>query len=411
MAKFKGLGETLEDKVLVRKLLNSAPKKFLPIVATIEQYQDLDEMSFEEAIGRLTAYEERIKSQDTLETNDQDKLLIASSNNKSYGKWRGGSSCIIILAKSTHPDICLQFLYLGNDDCSCSSMREFLVRIVCQNWFGSGIYSWVPHTESIPHAYLVSSLATIIGVLSYLLLLHMSKPQKKQQQQEATLTWKHIPQLQPHHNLFQCRSRGNNGFASVSMLEFEPTAVQLLKHLSKILHKEGRHRLSKNIIYSWSESWARKCDESNRICTGKQEGLKGYWKGSFAQVVRVLPYSVVQLFAYDTYKTDVTMFTNVRLGVYAISGSHKDAKEEGWDLSIGNRPKAQYDAFVAVASPRLRSTHWILLDDNKMTSIKVTTFDAMKCLILASEVESALNCRFVGYARAYHAMLLIRPWL
>ncbi|GKA07394.1 zinc finger, CCHC-type containing protein [Tanacetum coccineum] len=63
MAKFKGLGETLEDKVLVRKLLNSAPKKFLPIY--------------------------NYKHQDTLETNDQDKLLMASSNNKSYGKWRG----------------------------------------------------------------------------------------------------------------------------------------------------------------------------------------------------------------------------------------------------------------------------------------------------------------------------------
>ncbi|GJY01342.1 zinc finger, CCHC-type containing protein [Tanacetum coccineum] len=87
-AKFRGLGENLEDKILVRKLLNSAPKKFLPIVATIEQYQDLDEMSFEEAIGRLTAYEERIKSQDTLEANDQDKLLMTSSNNKNYGKWR-----------------------------------------------------------------------------------------------------------------------------------------------------------------------------------------------------------------------------------------------------------------------------------------------------------------------------------
>nr|GEV88978.1 zinc finger, CCHC-type [Tanacetum cinerariifolium] len=78
MAKFKGLGETLEDKVLVRKLVNSAPNKFLPIVATIEQYHDLDEMSFEEVVGRLTAYEERIKSQDTLEANDQDKLLMAS---------------------------------------------------------------------------------------------------------------------------------------------------------------------------------------------------------------------------------------------------------------------------------------------------------------------------------------------
>ncbi|GJU51564.1 zinc finger, CCHC-type containing protein [Tanacetum coccineum] len=89
MAKFKGLGETLEDKVLVRKLLNSVPKKFLPIMATIEQYQDLGEMSFEEAVGRLTSYEERIKSQDTLEANDQDKLLMAISNNKKYGKWRG----------------------------------------------------------------------------------------------------------------------------------------------------------------------------------------------------------------------------------------------------------------------------------------------------------------------------------
>nr|GEY43942.1 hypothetical protein [Tanacetum cinerariifolium] len=89
MAKFKGLDETLEDKVLVRKLLNSVPKKFLPIVATIKQYQDLDEMSFEEAIGRLTAYEERIKSQDTLEAKDQDKLLMTSSNNKAYRKWRG----------------------------------------------------------------------------------------------------------------------------------------------------------------------------------------------------------------------------------------------------------------------------------------------------------------------------------
>nr|GEW00092.1 zinc finger, CCHC-type [Tanacetum cinerariifolium] len=46
-------------------------------------------MSFEESIGKLTAYEERIKSQDTLEANDQDKLLMANSNNKTYGKWRG----------------------------------------------------------------------------------------------------------------------------------------------------------------------------------------------------------------------------------------------------------------------------------------------------------------------------------
>nr|GFB92283.1 zinc finger, CCHC-type [Tanacetum cinerariifolium] len=88
-AKFRNLGTTLESKIFVRKLLNSVPKKFLPIVATIEQYQNLDEMSFEEAVGRLTAFEERIKSEDTLEANDQDKLLMASSNYQSHGKGQG----------------------------------------------------------------------------------------------------------------------------------------------------------------------------------------------------------------------------------------------------------------------------------------------------------------------------------
>nr|GEZ34060.1 zinc finger, CCHC-type [Tanacetum cinerariifolium] len=84
MVKFKGLGETLQDKVLVRKLLNSVPKKFLPIAATIEQYQDLDEMSFEEVVGRLIAYEERIKSQDEQEESYQNELLMARSTNQNH---------------------------------------------------------------------------------------------------------------------------------------------------------------------------------------------------------------------------------------------------------------------------------------------------------------------------------------
>nr|GEX80935.1 zinc finger, CCHC-type [Tanacetum cinerariifolium] len=88
-AKFRNLGTTLESKIIVRKLLNSVPKKFLPIVETIEQYQDLDKMSFEEVVRRLTAFEDRIKSQDTLEVDNQDKLLLASSNNQSHGKGRG----------------------------------------------------------------------------------------------------------------------------------------------------------------------------------------------------------------------------------------------------------------------------------------------------------------------------------
>ncbi|GJZ48752.1 zinc finger, CCHC-type containing protein [Tanacetum coccineum] len=48
--KAAGLGHTIEDSVVVRKLLNAVPEKFLQIVASIEQYLDLDEMSAKENV-------------------------------------------------------------------------------------------------------------------------------------------------------------------------------------------------------------------------------------------------------------------------------------------------------------------------------------------------------------------------
>ena len=77
-AKFKSLGSRLDEEVAVRKLLNSAPKKYLPIIASIEQYSEIEIMSFEEAVGRLKAYEERLKSHDEKEE-DQGGLLLTSS--------------------------------------------------------------------------------------------------------------------------------------------------------------------------------------------------------------------------------------------------------------------------------------------------------------------------------------------
>ncbi|EPS67333.1 hypothetical protein M569_07442, partial [Genlisea aurea] len=35
---------------------------------------------------------------------------------------------------------------------------------------------------------------------------------------------------------------------------------------------------------------------------GKEDGLKGYWRGNLPQVIRVVPYSAVQLFSYEVYK-------------------------------------------------------------------------------------------------------------
>ncbi|KAD6454685.1 hypothetical protein E3N88_09391 [Mikania micrantha] len=88
-AKFKCLGGTLKDKVLVRKLLNLVPKKFLLIVAYIKQYQEIEKISFEEAVGRITAFEERLKSQNEPKANYQSKILMASSSSQGHGRGQG----------------------------------------------------------------------------------------------------------------------------------------------------------------------------------------------------------------------------------------------------------------------------------------------------------------------------------
>ncbi|GKA70358.1 zinc finger, CCHC-type containing protein [Tanacetum coccineum] len=90
--KAAGLGHTFEDPTLVRKLLNAVPDKFLQIVASIEQYSDLDEMTLEEVIGRLKTYEERIKHKKGRQVDNQEKLMFTrhDSRGKNFrGRGRG----------------------------------------------------------------------------------------------------------------------------------------------------------------------------------------------------------------------------------------------------------------------------------------------------------------------------------
>ncbi|GKB50508.1 hypothetical protein Tco_0901261 [Tanacetum coccineum] len=74
--KAASLGHTMEDETLVRKLLNAAPDRYLQIVASIEQHSDLDEMSVDEAIGRLKTYEERIKYKRGKQVDSQESLMF-----------------------------------------------------------------------------------------------------------------------------------------------------------------------------------------------------------------------------------------------------------------------------------------------------------------------------------------------
>ncbi|GJV91651.1 zinc finger, CCHC-type containing protein [Tanacetum coccineum] len=86
--KAASLGHTIEDQTLVRKLLNAVPDRYLQIVASIEQYSDLSEMTLEEAIGRLKTYEERIKYKKGKQVDNQEKLMFTRHENK--GKYFRG---------------------------------------------------------------------------------------------------------------------------------------------------------------------------------------------------------------------------------------------------------------------------------------------------------------------------------
>ncbi|GKA41379.1 phosphoglucosamine mutase [Tanacetum coccineum] len=78
----------MEDETLVRKLLNAVPDRFLQIVASIEQYSDLDTMSLDEAIGRLKTFEERLKYKNERPVNTQEGLSERKNRESSQNNFK-----------------------------------------------------------------------------------------------------------------------------------------------------------------------------------------------------------------------------------------------------------------------------------------------------------------------------------
>ena len=60
-ARYVGLGSTLDDAGMVKKLLDSVPDRLYAAVAGIEQFCDVSTMPFEDALGRLKAFDERLR--------------------------------------------------------------------------------------------------------------------------------------------------------------------------------------------------------------------------------------------------------------------------------------------------------------------------------------------------------------
>ena len=83
-------GTTMNQSTLVRKLLNGVPDRFIQIVASIEQYSDLDTMTLDEAIGRLKTYEERLKlKKKQSPVNNLEELLYAGHGQHVGSRGRG----------------------------------------------------------------------------------------------------------------------------------------------------------------------------------------------------------------------------------------------------------------------------------------------------------------------------------
>ena len=83
-SKSAALGETIEESKLVKKFLSSLPrKKYINIVASLEQVLDLKTTSFEDIIGHLKTYEERVAEEEEEETKDNQKLMYANMENQS----------------------------------------------------------------------------------------------------------------------------------------------------------------------------------------------------------------------------------------------------------------------------------------------------------------------------------------
>lgn len=78
------LGEEIEEAKLVKKFLKCLPrKKYIHIVASLEQVRDLKTTSLEDIIGHLKAYEERVYEEENNQE-DQSKLMYANGEPQQY---------------------------------------------------------------------------------------------------------------------------------------------------------------------------------------------------------------------------------------------------------------------------------------------------------------------------------------
>lgn len=91
-ARFAGLGETLSDTELVKKLMDTVPDGLLPVVAGIEQFCKLEELTYDEVLGRLRAFDERVRRRGQSGSERADgQLLYTAAQWRARERRKGGA--------------------------------------------------------------------------------------------------------------------------------------------------------------------------------------------------------------------------------------------------------------------------------------------------------------------------------
>ncbi|CAA7409800.1 unnamed protein product [Spirodela intermedia] len=64
VTQIRNLKEKIEESIVVAKLLREIPAKFDSITTSLEQFGDIDSMPFEEVVGSLKIYKEKLKTRE-----------------------------------------------------------------------------------------------------------------------------------------------------------------------------------------------------------------------------------------------------------------------------------------------------------------------------------------------------------
>ncbi|KAM3393498.1 hypothetical protein ACQJBY_014293 [Aegilops geniculata] len=92
-ARYTRLGATLDDAAMVRKLLDCVPDRLYAAVAGMEQFCDLSTLLFDDTLGRLKAFDERLRRRGQAggERADGEQLMLTAAQWRARERHRGGA--------------------------------------------------------------------------------------------------------------------------------------------------------------------------------------------------------------------------------------------------------------------------------------------------------------------------------